>query len=461
VSEADDSRFEEERSSDPVISILRDPIGVLVRRWKPMLAGFLAVASAVGVVAALLAPLYLASATVSVLGARISENFVQTTVEIGTLDQINAIVSELLSRKNLEQIVLEHELAEEGLSADELDDVVQVVRKRVEIEADQESIVRQQGRQASVVYAISFRDADPDRAAAVANALASSFIDVHLRLRSSEARVTTEFLRRELTEVEAELREQERLATQFKQRYRGELPGELDTNLARLERLQETRRVLVDQLRALEGAPVADEQVLPDGSPEARLLGLRRRLDEAMAVYTPDHPNVIALQRQVEAMERELGMEPLAGVRGASASARDAKALRRRIAEVERELSELDSRLARTPERQEEQEALDRRLEVLRENYSELLRKVDQAELSESVESAQHGVRVSILDRAVAPSEREKSRAKVLIAGLVCALGIAGLIAVVLEHFDAVVIDGDQLEALYGLPVIGNAPHIS
>ena len=84
------SDYEDERSPQFLAPILGDPIGVLVRRWKPMLAAVMFVVVGSIVAAFQMEPLCEARATVSVLGARISENFVQTTVEIGTLDQIDA-----------------------------------------------------------------------------------------------------------------------------------------------------------------------------------------------------------------------------------------------------------------------------------------------------------------------------------------------------------------------------------
>ena len=450
----------EEASSDLFDPFLRDPLGVLVRRWKPMLLGVVVVITCAVVVAARMEPLYSAQATVSVLGSRISENFVQTTVEIGTLDQINAIVSEVLSRKNLAQIALAHDLGAKSVEGEEpIEKVVDRVREHIVIEAENGSVKGRRNREASRVYMLGFKDPDSKRAAAVANALATSFIDVHLRLRSSEARVTTDFLRRELAEVQEELRAQERLATEFKEKYRGELPGELNANLSRLERLQENRRVLVDQLRTLESRPTNLDVVAADDSPEARATMLRTRLNEALSLYTPDHPNVVALQRQLEALQEEFGGS--SGLNGASLAANDARGLRRRIREAETELAALDARVARTPKRQEEQDALDRNLLVLRTNYTELLRKVDQAELSESVESAQHGVRVSILDRAVPPQFRDASRTRVMLIGIGGALALAALVALLLESVDAVVINSEQIESRYAIPVIGNAPHIS
>src|SRR5678816_2069672 len=97
-------------------------------------------------------------------------------------------------------------------------------------------------------YAISVYQDSPQRAADVANDLAGSFIDTHLKMRSRQARLTTEFLRRELAQVEADLAKQESTITTFKQQYRGELPGELQTNIARLDRLQLQRQSLALQI---------------------------------------------------------------------------------------------------------------------------------------------------------------------------------------------------------------------
>jgi uncharacterized protein involved in exopolysaccharide biosynthesis len=453
------SYYDDEPTSSFLDPLLHDPVGTLVRRWKPMSAVAALVLLVTIILAVRVEPLFSAKTTVSVLGARISENFVQTTVEIGTLDQINAIISEVLSRKNLARIVLAHEASELGDSEEALERVVENARTRIEILSEAETGRSwSRRRESSRVYSLSFKDGDPERAAAVANDLATSFIDVHLRLRSSEARVTTDFLRRELAQVEEELRTQERLSTKFKQQYRGELPGELGSNIARMDRLQETRRVLVEQLRLLESRTGTSQRFAANDSPEKRLAVLRARLHESLSLYTIDHPNVVALQRQVDVLEHELGL-----VNGEEPSLlqNDAGALRRRIAQVEYDLSKLDTRVARTPERQEEQDAIDRRLVILRDSYSDLMRKVDQAELSESVESAQHGVRVSILDRAVPPTDRDGSRVRVLLLGILTLLGSVTLLALLLEHFDAVIVSSEQIEPQFSLPVIGSVPHIS
>ena len=178
---AHSGQFDEDRTPNIFAPIFRDPIGVMVRRWKIILAGATAVMVAATVVAVRTEPLFIAQATVSVLGARISENFVPTTVEIGTLDQISAIVSEVQSRKNLARIALAHEIGGPADGTGSLEQAVSVVRERIVVAAVEPEKKRGRRSQAASVYALSFKDQDPDRAAAVANELARSFIDVHLR----------------------------------------------------------------------------------------------------------------------------------------------------------------------------------------------------------------------------------------------------------------------------------------
>jgi len=98
---------------------------------------------------------------------------------------------------------------------------------------------------------------------------------------------------------------------------------------------------------------------------------------------------------------------------------------------------------------------------VLRDSYLTSLRKVDEAEIAESLESAQQGSRVSILDTAQVPSRPKRNRLKFIAAGLVATLGLAGGIALLFELIDPVVVATRQLDSILGRPTIGIMPRIS
>ncbi len=110
---------------------------------------------------------------------------------------------------------------------------------------------------------------------------------------------------------------------------------------------------------------------------------------------------------------------------------------------------------------QEEFAGLEQRLTVLRENYLGFLRKVQEAELAQSLESAQHGARISVLDRAAPPQAQRHSRWKLLAAGVVASIGLAVGLAILLEVLDAVVVSSKQLEAITDKPLLGSVPRIA
>jgi len=122
---------------------------------------------------------------------------------------------------------------------------------------------------------------------------------------------------------------------------------------------------------------------------------------------------------------------------------------------------ELDAHVARIPAVGQELDALVQRETVLRENSLDFMRKVKEAELAESLESAQQGGRVSILDPASPPPEPKRPHWQVALGGLAASLGLALALGLFLEWRDPLIITSETLEALAGVPVLGSLPHIT
>lgn len=459
MSAAPDSNAEGGSPSLP--GFLLDPVGLAQRRWKWMLAALSLGLAVTGLFARSLDLTYLASATVLVTSQRISEEFFRPTVESDQLEKVSAILGELLSRQHVVALIEKHGLypTSEGKEPISMEDKVAQFRLATTVEPDTTHGAVHPGSSA-VVYAIRVYQDSPERAAAVANDIAGNFIDTHLKMRSRQARLTTEFLRRELVQVEEELAKQESAITNFKQQFRGELPGELETNLARLDRLQAQRQSLALQIAETETrmATIATTGPAAD-SPKERLKGLRARHDELAAIYTPEHPSVMAAARQIEALEREVAAMPdESGTPGSPAST--VGELRRQLAATVAEFEDLDQRVGLTPKRQEELAALEQRAEILRESHKEFLRKVNQAELAEAVESAQQGERATILDKAVPPGHPDNSPLKYIVVGIVGSVMMALGIGVLLEIVDSVIVSDAEIEQHYQLPVLGSIAQI-
>ncbi len=458
--------FEHEEATG-LPEFLKDPIRAVRRRWPWMLAALLVGLAATAAVSVRLKPTYVASAILLVSSQQIPEDFVRPTVRDDSLERMNAMIGSILSGSNLSRLIEKYDLyasLREGLP---LSEVVAIMRGGVEVELVPGVNPGRRFETASR-YSISFEADDPEIAANVANDLASLFTESSIERRGKRARLTTEFLRGQLQGAERDLREQERMIREFKEKHRGELPGELEANLRKLEQLQSQRQSLAMQVAETE-TRLATLLSAPDpNSPEGRLATLKTRLAEETSVHTDEHPNVSSLRRQIEALEAAI--EPDSGDRSAPYTTRSTlvAAERRTLAELSRQqkateaqLREIDVRVANTPKRQEELNGLEEKVGVLRDNYRDFLHKVQDAELAQNLESAQQGERVVILDRAAPPAQPERNRLKYVLAGIVATFGFSLAVGFMLELVDPVVVSSDHVEAAFGLPVLGSVYRIS
>ena len=93
--------------------------------------------------------------------------------------------------------------------------------------------------------------------------------------------------------------------------------------------------------------------------------------------------------------------------------------------------------------------------------HLDLLRKVKEAEIAESLEHAQQGERMAILDPATPPAAPDRSRVKLIGAGVVASVGLALCMGLLLEWRDPVLSSVRGIESASGLPVLGSVPRIT
>src|SRR2546427_11629746 len=111
-----------------------------------------------------------------------------------------------------------------------------IVRMRDDIKLELKGVDVRGQRQATVAFTISYQGGAPGTVSLVTNTLASFYIEENLKVRERQATGTAEFLKVQLAETKKRLDELERQVSEFKRRYLGELPQQMDTNVATLER---------------------------------------------------------------------------------------------------------------------------------------------------------------------------------------------------------------------------------
>jgi len=453
------------------------------RRWKWLgLAAFAVAFTGAAGVAAFLPDVYAARATILIERSAVTDAFVQSAVTSDLATRLETIREQVQSRARLWKLVTTYNLYPELRARATQDAVVAQMRRDLSVEVHVPEHAHQPGT--ATAMTITYRGRNPDTVAAVANRLATEFVDENSRTRERVARGTSGYLRSQLEKLKAQLEAQEQRVDSYKRRHSGELPNSREALISSLMRLStQLDRNLEMQSRTREQLAQAERELampilpppLPDGteSDEARLARLRLELTELRRRYTEQYPDITAVKAEIAAIERRLrgrepeSTEPVGSPTLARAQARkqmfetELRTLREEEAQLRPAIANLQARLERMPQRDLELEELTRDYATVREQYESLLRRYSDAALAEGVELREHGEEFSILDSAVPPSSpAAPNRQRLLLMGLVFALGLGGVVMLAADRLDSSFHTVGELRAFTTVPVLATVPPI-
>lgn len=415
---------------------------------------------------------YEATTLIVVQPQEIPQNYVQATVSESVEDQVRTLSQEVLSRSNLEPIINDLRLFDKDRkNGTSIDILINTLRKRITINTN----IGQRG--GSGYFSISYRGENPKNVADVTNRLASYFIDSNLKLRAQQATQTTIFLQKQLDELKTLLLKQEAEVQQYRNKYLGELPDQLQSNVTtitglqtRLESVQTSlsaaisrRTNIQDQLSLAEAGMTG---AATGGGQRDRLTELRAQLEEMKTRYTPEHPEIKKLEDTIAGLEKQSKkknttdprvLDLRAQLRSASS---EVDALRRDADVIKTRIDRYQGRVEATPKREQEYAALSRDYNITQENYQKLLDRLYEAKRAEDMEKRQQGGQFRVVDYAI-PPEMPISPDPLKIAAVFLLLGIgtgAGII-ILLETLDTSIKGINHIESLSGtIPCITAVP---
>ena len=397
--------------------------------------------------------------------------------------RFNALGETILSRGRLGDLAERYDLYPALRDRLSPEDLARRMRRdvRVELKGAQGSLLRN----GAVAFSVTYAAKDPEKAAAVANALAALYVDQDVESRRRQATAAAASLESELGSMKAKLEAEEARIREFNQRHTGELPQQVDANLASLQRLNTELQLNSEkQIRAMErgdaaaarradGATGGDEDVSDD--PDARLARLNRRLNVLRQTYSDSHPDVQAVLAQIAALKRQ----KTAGGRdddGAAAS-QDAprrarprpgppkgelQVLRDEEQRLRTSIADLERRVENAPQRQQEFAELSRDYATTKELYGSLLKRHDEALLAADTGSGQGAAQFRVLEQALPPQTPAAPNRKALLAMLlVGACGVSLLAMALREQIDTSFHSVDSLRKFTRVPVLGSIPHLA
>jgi polysaccharide chain length determinant protein (PEP-CTERM system associated) len=455
-----------------------DYIEILRRRIWYLVIPFLVVM--IGTVSyAFLAPrLYKASTLVLVTPQKVPEAFVHTTVTSRIEERLQSIAQEVMSRTRLEQVINEFGLYKQESKTQAREEIVEKMQKDIKVELPTK-------RDEKGHFTIGYIGKDPNVVTAIANRLASLFIEENLRLREAQAVGTTEFLTTELAAKKVKLEELEKAVSQYKRQHMGELPEQRDANLRILEQLQNQYHRIGENLRASQDRKLLIQKQLSDLelgilesdsgaagkekglSYESEKNLLSKHLDELRLRYTESHPDVIATKKKLADLESKKSVYTKSDSRSRELKSQLAmtdsyiKRLQKEEDIIASQISRYRARIENVPAREQEMASLFREYQNTKESFDQLMKKSQDAQQAENLERRQKGEQFKIIDPARVP-ERPFSPdiPKVLLIGFVISLGCSFGSALIREQIDRSFHDAGDVEVTLGLRVLATIPKI-
>lgn len=466
----------------------KDVIDMIIRRRWFIIIPF-CLSMMVGIYLAVTLPkIYRAETYILVQPQKVPDNYVQSIVSADIDSRISTISQQILSRTNIEKIIEKFNLfsgpQHEGMY---LEDKIGSLRKRISVEVTR-------AKRSANAFSISFEGTDPIKVMEITNTLATYFIDENLKVREAQAVGTSDFIDNERMEMRKRLEEADKNLRLYRERYMGELPEQLETNLRILDRIQieisEKQQMLMDarsrlsvfeaQISEGQFVPAPNRIIQPGADGLKNLSQLKNELIDLRSKYTDQHPDIIRLKKQIADMEGkgvDLTDETSAPLDSGSTSnktvldvstSRQHMELKREVFTLEKEISDLrykinlyQTRVENTPKREQELMSLKRDYQNIQEAYSSLLNRKLEAEIAVNMEKKQKGEQFRILDPARIPERPVSPDMKRLFLIVVAiGLGLGGGLAFVLEHFDTSFRRTEDIESLIGIPVLATLPVI-
>ena len=465
---------------------------------------------------------YKSSTTILVVAQRVPEGYVRSTISTRVDERLFTIRQQVLSRTRLMAVMEELGLYKEERKKLPAEEVVEMMRKSIEIQLASATDRGGRRRESSEdAFTLTVTHENPQSAMMTASRLASYFIDENLKSREQQAAGTSEFLESQLQETKARLEAQEEKVKQYKLQFMGELPQQLQANLQILSRLQDQLKMNSDATRIAQDRKVYLEAQLgvlesqvnaiaaqmsaaggsdapaPSGMSAAALaneLSVKKyQLAALSAKYTEQYPEVRRLKDEVAQLEKRLAgaiaqegpsgnlQQPSnagAGAYGQAPGSRERddilrlraqnKALDSEIASlrkdrqgIEKAIASLEARVEKSPRREQEMVSLTRDYENLRLSYDDLLKKKLDAEVSQNLEKRQKGEQFQILDPADLPQEPfSPDRPRILGIAFAASMLIGFGGAIGLEMINPTLRGKRDFQHFFQIPVLASIPVI-
>lgn len=300
---------------------LSDYLVVLRRRKKQILSTMFVLFVVSLLVAFLMPPVYLSSATILIEEQEIPEDLVRSTITSYADQRIQVISQRVMTRANLMQIVEKYNLYPSDRKRKTTEEILENMRRDIKlklINADATDPRSGSKSGATIAFTLSYESEAAASAQKVANELTSLYLNENLKNREQKTAETSAFLGEEAERLNKNIAETEAKLAIFKAKNMNRLPELTNLNMSMRDRtdseirevdrqisMGDERKIYLEaQLVQINPFTTPGEKFL---NPDDRLKMLQSSYASLSGVYAPGHPDLVKMRREIEGLKKETG----------------------------------------------------------------------------------------------------------------------------------------------------------
>ncbi len=433
---------------------------------------------------------YQSTTTIMVEPQKVPTEYVRPISTSEMVNRIHRIQLEVLNGPELVRVIQDLDLYPALRKRAKMVQVVAAMDKDLTIEAAPDS---SDGRGGVNAFTISYIGRTPQEAQRVTAEVANLFIQENLKEGHQQAQGTATFLGTQVALAGQQLAAQQAKIQAFKNAHLGSLPEQAQVNLQMISQYQadlQANSAAIDQANQqrvyLQSVLNVNPNSAPGGAAPAATTPLQMELAEKQAElhadllkYTPEHPDVIRLQRDIAALKvqvrqapKQTATTPYAGMslatgpsqtdllRGQLASLiTEIKARTAHQREVEQRLSQLQGSIATVPAVQTEYASIDSQYQEMQKNYNVLLEKQQEAGMAAALDRNDDSEQFFVVQLANLPAVPFRPNPVLLYMGSVLmGLFVGFLCALIVELRDDTMHTTEEVADYLKLPVIVALP---
>ncbi len=473
-----------------------DYVGILKRRWwliaiPALVAPLIAIAATF-----VIPPRYVSQTLVLVDQQKVPDTYVKPVVMEDLDQRLASMKEQIFSRSRLQPIIERFELFSKGKLT--IEDRLDLTRKAIAITPIRSELSRTGGLPG---FFISFKADRALVAQQVCGEITSLFVSENLHDREQSAQGTTDFLKGQLEDAKHSLDAQDAKLADFQRKFIGQLPGQEQPNINMLASLDSQLEAATQALTRMQQDKAYEEAMLaqqtrewkpqesagttppPDRQTSLQAMTDRQAQIRKMEVeaaelesrYTPSHPDVIKLRRNIEILRAQpletpektttgtdlKHVEPIeppqvqqmrAQLRSLEQGITQKKADQDRI---EQQIKTYQARVQSSPMVQEQYKELTRDYQTALQFYNDLLNKKNQSEMATDLERRQQGEQFRVMDAPNLPEEPTFPNRRIFAGGgLAAGLCLGLLLAAFKEYRDTSLRTERDIWAFTKLPTL-------